>query len=713
VDYATLKEALASEETIHLSSFDLLRAIAHRVNKPDSVHEGRDLVIRALAKLESFPMEEREVLFSLVRTVGLFPYLRDYLGTIDVTDFIAYELHRPDNMGEEIVFHSLQAKIYHELLSGTNVVLSAATSVGKSLIIDAVLATGRYRKIVIVVPTLALMDEIRRRLTVRFRDTCALITHPSQRMQPEKMNIYVLTQERVLQRDDLSDVDLFVIDEFYKMTLDGNEDKARVVDLNLAFQKLAKTGAQFYLLGPAIRAVSGLDNYEYHFIPSDLSTVAVDVVNFNLPTHGEARPSKLLELCRSLTGPTIIYCQSPGSASRVAQRLVSDGGLPLLEETSAAVEWISENYDSQWIVAEALKRGIGIHHGGTPRALQQYFIRLFNDRVIRHLVCTSTIIEGVNTVAENVIIYDRRKNKSVVDHFTLKNISGRAGRMNQYFIGKVFVLEEPPAEDDYSVEIPVGALNASSPLSLLLELDEDDLTPESREVLEDAFANSSLSQDTLRANRYYSIESQESLATALRAMNQPERELLTWSGTPSADQLILVCSLIVDHLEGHSLAQYRITSGESLHWHIRAVELGEGVSSYVRGRIPDRPPEQTVSDSIEESLRILRNVLGFRLPRALMAVDTIKSEVFSQLGSPSTGDYSYFTTLIESLFMPPSLYALDEYGIPLQTALSLASALAPAGSLDENLETLRTLDLSKLNLTKFEEDLLQDLKSTL
>jgi replicative superfamily II helicase len=42
---------------------------------------------------------------------------------------------------DEIVFHRVQAEVYARLMEGENVVLSAPTSFGKSLIIDAVVAS--------------------------------------------------------------------------------------------------------------------------------------------------------------------------------------------------------------------------------------------------------------------------------------------------------------------------------------------------------------------------------------------------------------------------------------------------------------------------------------------------------------------------------------------------------------------------------------------
>ncbi|MBM7331898.1 DEAD/DEAH box helicase [Agrobacterium sp. S2] len=95
-------------------------------------------------------------------------------------------------------------------MSGENVILSAPTSFGKSLVVDAILAAGRYRNAAVVVPTIALMDETRRRLA-KLADRYKVITHGSQRRG--ERNLYVMTQERLLELGDIPDLDFFVIDE--------------------------------------------------------------------------------------------------------------------------------------------------------------------------------------------------------------------------------------------------------------------------------------------------------------------------------------------------------------------------------------------------------------------------------------------------------------------------------------------------------------------
>src|SRR3546814_4872573 len=75
-------------------------------------------------------------------------------------------------------------------------------------------------------------------------------------------------------------------------------------------------------------------------------------------------------------------------------------------------------------------------------------VRLFEEADgLENLISTSSIIEGVNTSAENVIIWANKNGRPRLNDFTYRNIVGRGGRMFRHFIGKVFLLEEPPAPE--------------------------------------------------------------------------------------------------------------------------------------------------------------------------------------------------------------------------------------------------------------------------
>jgi len=219
IEATELRAALSDPERIRANSFPILQDLC-RFAGVGQEQDVQEMVLRALEMRAHFGLG-REILDGLVRQCGFFQYLDP--DALPLADRIAYEVHRPANMGEDIVFHRPQAEVYWTLLAGENVVLSAPTSFGKSLIIDAVISSGRYNNVLIVVPTIALIDETRRRLGARFRNIYKVITHGSQAR--ESKNIFVVTQERVLQDDITDNIDFFVIDEFYKLSPARGDDE--------------------------------------------------------------------------------------------------------------------------------------------------------------------------------------------------------------------------------------------------------------------------------------------------------------------------------------------------------------------------------------------------------------------------------------------------------------------------------------------------------
>lgn len=710
-----IREVLSNSSLVTERIFQVLQAISVLVNDPGTLKVGRELVIRSLAVKDHIGPQYLPLLDSLVRAVGLFPYA-DLSLTDSIEDQVVVEAHRAPNLASNNIFHRLQLDVFRELINGRNVVLSATTSVGKNRVVDALLASERHRKTVIIVPTIALIDETRRRLTELFGHSHDIITHPSQQAFLDgRPAVYILTQERALARDDLTQVDFVVVDEFYKLDIRGEYDE-RAIDLNLCFHRFAEAGAQFYLIGPHIGSVTGLpEKYKHTFIPSDFATVALNVKIYNLKKNDiEARNKKLVQVCGKLETPTLVYCQSPQKAREAAEVLILGLELDVAEGTKDAVEWLELHYPTEWIVIEALRRGIGIHHGNVPRALQQYMVKAFEDKKIQFLVCTSTIIEGVNTVAENVIIYDRRINNTNIDYFTFRNIAGRAGRMNRYFIGHVFVLEQPPSEDLRTVELPIEHQTETTPMSLILDLPETDLVDISRERLRNAFLNSPLPEGILRANRYVAIDDQNRLYDHIATNYTSLRKLLDWNGPPKPEQLKTVCNLIYEFIDhGNHLRSHKVFSGDALYAELVALRVAKSHRDYINERVKSRLVDESVTDSVERVLKFLRNYIGHTFGRQLMAVSRIQAEAMNKRFPEHKGDYSYFAAQAESLFMASGLHALDEYGVPLELARKLAKPGNDYETLDSALRLIAEINLSQPNLHPFERQLLKDIQSSL
>ena len=116
--------------------------------------------------------------------------------------------------------------------------------------IQEIVASKRFKNIVVIQPTLALLDETRRNLN-KYKQEYKIIVRTTQDPSIEKGNLFLLTAERVMEYDKFPKIDFFVIDEFYKLS--PKMDPARSDILNNAFNLLANDhGSRFYMLGPNI-----------------------------------------------------------------------------------------------------------------------------------------------------------------------------------------------------------------------------------------------------------------------------------------------------------------------------------------------------------------------------------------------------------------------------------------------------------------------------
>lgn len=706
-----LERVLGDVEAIARDPFGLARRLCDLVNAhggaasefPTDVH---DLLIRARAQREAFGSATL-IIDGLVRERGLFPYLAGV--RLGEADLLALEMHRPLDFEGDIVFHRAQARVYHLLLKGENVALSAPTSFGKSLIVDAVIAEGKHEKVAVIVPTIALIDETRRRLFTRFGDRFKIVTHVGQ--LPADRTIYVLTPERVAEVEGVDEVTFFALDEFYK--LDPRIEPDRSEAMNEALYRLHSRKAQFFLLGPNINDLPAAFTigYQCHFERTDFATVATEIIR--IYATPESRPAELARLVSDRTRegePTLVYCRSPESARTVARELARALERPVRTAVADAVEWVAAHYHPEWGFVEALAKGVGLHHGPMPRALQQFVARAFNDGRIDVLVCTSTLIEGVNTSAKNVIIYDHSIGGRSLDYFTYQNIKGRAGRMGPHFIGRVYLFSDPPLPTQLQVDVPVATQTGSAPDSLLIQLEYGDLSDEARERVRPYYEQSLIPLFVLRENHGIDPGAQLRLAAHVRDNAEELWPLLSWTtAAPSWEQVDATCSLLWEFLvQGRSPRGARTAS--QLAFLVRRFSAVPDIRALIESELvnqAERSETRDADSAVEDTLDFLRNWANYHFPRYLMAVSRIQEVVFRDLDLPP-GDYSAYAQQVENYFLPPGIAALDEYGIPLQIGRKLVSRLGDASELDASLKALRNLDLSQVDLTPFERELVLD-----
>jgi len=405
--------------------------------------------------------KSNEIIYSplvnhLIRETGLYPYIQTE--TADWSDRFIYEAFKVD-IGKRIAtLHREQSMLLKDLVNGKNIAVSAPTSFGKSFVIDAFIAKKNPKNVVIIVPTLALTDETRRRLFRKFSDRYKIIT--TSEVELGEQNILIFPQERAIgYSDKLESIDLLIVDEFYKAS-SAFESSERSSILIKAIMKLNKISKQRYYLAPNISKI------QPNAFTNDMEFK--EFLNFHtvyLEKHeifkeiGDDQNLKAEHLVRILSenkkSKTLIYAGTYSQIDTVASIILDKLPASRNKLLNHFREWLSQNYQPHWQLTNLISRSTGIHNGQMHRSLSQIQIRLFEEENgLNKIISTSSIIEGVNTSAENVILWRNRNGRSRLNDFTYKNIIGRSGRMFRHFIGKIYILEEPPNMQSTQLEIP-------------------------------------------------------------------------------------------------------------------------------------------------------------------------------------------------------------------------------------------------------------------
>lgn len=680
---------LKDNNYIKENSFKLAKELCYLYNNSDSqsVSKVQNLVIRALEKYELFG-SSKIIIDNLLRELKLFPYLD--INKLSLADTLAYFAHTTDIGNDaDAVLHGPQAEIFYKLLSGTSIVLSAPTSFGKSLIIDAIIASSKYNNIVIVVPTISLIDETRRRLS-KFKSKYKIITHSLQ--EKSEKNIYVLTQERVIEESFIDKVDFFVIDEFYKLSTWADEGN-RCALLNEAFYRLYKKCEQFYMLGPNINGIAGefVDNVSFEFIKYNYNTVVTEIHDYT----GNDKEEVLVDISKKIKSPTIVFTSSPARANDAAKLICESIKVEPGKKAKELAQWIGNNYHEEWILCKALKNGVGIHHARIPRGISQYLVDLFNKGEIQFLVCTSTLIEGVNTSAKNIICYDDNINRKKLDIFTFNNISGRSGRMFKHFVGNVYILSPPPIDQLPLVELPLYNQDENTPDSLLLNIDESDLTQKGREKVKSYYEQKDLSLETIRLNKTIDPKLQINFAKALVINFQKWKNMLLWRGYPEYDQLTFVCSIMWNNFDGKNLGNRSISSYKQLAFKINELKSKPTMRKLIENQLRYNE-ESDITNLISKILDFKRLWANFHFPRILRAIETIVNEYLNKHSIDYNCEYTAYSASVENYFYDSSIVALEEYGLPIEVSALIEGHLSTNGDLDKALKKLSEIKSSTI-----------------
>ena len=629
-------------------TFRVLQAASFAIQSADAEDPSLLEVVPRLADLlDTHPVElqsYRPLVSSLARSTGLWNYIETEWA--DETDaFVAEAVTAPELGG--VTFHREQIKALDALLAGRNLILSAPTSFGKSLLIDALLSTGRYRRVAVVLPTIALLDEFRRRFRDRFPEKFKLVMHQSE-TSTDDPTIFLGTQERLIYREDLGDLDLTVVDEFYKLDPDRRDERS--ITLNAAVYRLLKRSKQFFFLGPNIDKISVAPDsrWNFEFLRTRFSTVAVETLD--LRAVPDKRERLIEEIGEDRNWPALVFISSPGRANKLAIELSEK--MAVAEDTSDFAVWLKNNIGANNFLSLAVNYGFGVHHGRIPRAIAAQMVRLFNQGKLPILLCTSTLIEGVNTAAKTVMIFDKEINRDSYDFFTYSNIKGRAGRLGQHHVGQVMVFNDIPEHTELEVSPTLFSEDDELPDEYIVHIDKPDRSKRSDDRFRYYRDSLGLEGDELKLASSIGLETAIAIKKRVTiSLNESDR--LIWANWPKWPEILEVCDVFCSPQKVDSFGAFNTRQLATL---IDKLRKATSLKDFLLTQDQSYKGQPENRDNIFKFLRACE----YGLPQNFALV-----ELFVRKSSPQA-DYSLFLGSIGSWFQPEILKELDEEGVPIQ-----------------------------------------------
>lgn len=404
-----------------------------------------------------------------------------FIGNINwIKQEIAHSVWLAD--GTRMNVNNFQKSFWEALNKYQNISISAPTSAGKSHLIkqwvlEKILGE-RSATIVYVVPTRALISEVsadfQKALSEEIKDSKVNVTSfPFVKFSESgKPCIYVLTQERLqlFLLNAPTNIDVLIVDEAYKLA-----DSDRGILLQHVIEKTTLTNPSVKTVyispqasNPEILIDEGDNSYGGRF--EDVT------VNQNLIWATQIRGAKwTLELCHAGGKSTIGELQLPSNPSpaslklpMIAHTLGQAGGNVLYVNGAADAEKTAEQlcdligFDNQlhdqrlldlielcqkvihreYKLIEALKYGVAFHYGNIPLLIREEIEDLFREGVINYLVCTSTLVEGVNLPCKNICIRSPKRGVgNPMNSADFWNLAGRAGRWGKDFQGNIICID--------------------------------------------------------------------------------------------------------------------------------------------------------------------------------------------------------------------------------------------------------------------------------
>lgn len=421
----------------------------------------------------------------------LQPRLRNRLGAATRIEWTRRTLANSVSLSDDTVIatNRFQRKFWKLVEQQGWISTSAPTSAGKSYIIlqhvidfflKHPLGTVAY-----LVPTRALIHQVetdfRTLRQSKGLSNIAVSSIPLKNMlRTDAGNFFVFTQERLhlflSAFTTIPQIDLIIIDEAHKVG-----DRQRGVLLQDVIERVTQSEAQIQVIfaspqteNPEILLSDAPTGASAAFLRSEDVTVNQNLIWANQvarrprrweislcladglkslgfvelpfnPTTSKRLPFVAHALAQN-EGGNLVYVDGAADAEKTAQLLFDLLGrterTPLDPELAELINLIKTAIHERYSLARTLERGVAFHYGNMPLIVRTEVERCFNEGRIPFLVCTSTLVEGVNLPCRNIFVRGPKKGRGQpMSEADFWNLAGRAGRWGREFQGNIICVD--------------------------------------------------------------------------------------------------------------------------------------------------------------------------------------------------------------------------------------------------------------------------------
>jgi hypothetical protein len=398
-----------------------------------------------------------------------------------------------------------QKRIWDKMEGYPALGISAPTSAGKSFVITLKCVDLLLKKpgvIVYVVPTLSLVSQVSldfHRQLREFGITEYQIKTTYNLVESDHKTIYIFTQEKAMaafsqEKQPFANIRALVIDEIQNIERVAAEDDQRAKRLYDAITEFRHQSNIDHIVisGPRISGLKtlgvemfGVETESEEILSSPVASLTYSIYRKRKNVYLFRQYSDLLsdpleievsaitdwrwfgqasytdDFHHFLTGllnrfgddaVNIVFSPTAAQARKTALQLYPNNSLDRNVENvklDSLVKYLKDTVHEKYDLCQALEHGVAYHHGKVPphaRRLLEYAIK---EKLVRNVVCTTTLMQGVNLPAQNIFIrtpklFVTKRNgyDAALTNYELANLRGRAGRLFKDLLGRAFVIEE-------------------------------------------------------------------------------------------------------------------------------------------------------------------------------------------------------------------------------------------------------------------------------